>query len=154
MLLLPPARALLHVLYYPTHTLTCLPLAHLLSHLAHFPHVLPSSLFATTVCASMLSVVPHTCGWQDGLKEENVAFATCASSSTCALLPPHTLTCLPLAHLLSHLAHFPHVLPSSLFATMYSCMASPHSCGPRAEVTPQLWSCCWERGLTRSRRMR
>jgi len=30
---LPPARALLHVLYYPPHTLTCLPLTHLLFYL-------------------------------------------------------------------------------------------------------------------------
>jgi len=42
MLLLPPARALLHVLYYPLRTLTCLPLAHLLSRLAHFPQSSPS----------------------------------------------------------------------------------------------------------------
>jgi len=50
--LFSPARAPLHVLYYPRQTLTCLPLPHLLSHLARFPPLLPSfSLFATMVCA-------------------------------------------------------------------------------------------------------
>jgi len=44
-------RALLHVLYYPTHV--CLPLAHLLSHLAHFPPLPPFSLFATMVCVPL-----------------------------------------------------------------------------------------------------
>ena len=35
----------------PSHTLTCLPLPHLFSHLAYFPPLLLSSLFATMVCA-------------------------------------------------------------------------------------------------------
>jgi hypothetical protein len=45
-----PAQALLHVLY-PPHTLTCLPITHLYSHLAHFPLLLPFfSFYYHDVC--------------------------------------------------------------------------------------------------------
>ena len=68
----------------------------------------------------------------------------------CSTNPSHTLTCV--CHLLiySSTSHFPHVLHSSLFATMVCVPPSPPLClkcgasalrlARSAMVTPQLWS--------------
>jgi len=79
---------------------------------------------------------------------------------------PHTLTCLPLPYLLFHFAYFP-LFVSLLFSLLYlllRCvppsslcvwrMATLRSLRPQSMITPQLWSSCWERGLTRRPRTR
>jgi hypothetical protein len=67
----------------------------------------------------------HTCGWQDGLKEENVAFLLLREHFyMCSTSPSHT-QCLPLTHLLFRLARFPHSSPLLIFLLLWCVPPSP-----------------------------
>ena len=78
-------------------------------------------------------------------------------------MTPHTHSHVFATYLSSHplLTSLMFSPSSSLFATMVCVPPSPSvvrlatllSFWPRAKVTPQLWSCCWERGLTRTPRI-
>ena len=128
----------------PSHTLTCVCHLHINSSTSHFPHVFLffSLLLLWCVCLPLPLFMKYN------------------DTSHFLLL---FMKCLLAAHLLFHFS-LPSCSPLLLsFATMvcvppspslYRVMATLLSFGPRAAVTPQLWSCCWERGLTRRPRIR
>ena len=151
------------------HTLTCI--CHLLinSSTSHFPHVfLFFPIFATMVCASLSLCCKDA--YTALMLASDVRVSFCPSWLFCHLREHHYMCSItPLFATYSstfHHSHFPLfaslLLPSSLFATMVCVPPSPsvvrlatlHSFWPRTVVAPQLWSCCWERGLTRRRRAR